>query len=112
MRILLVAYEFPPSPSPQSLRWAYLARKLQALGHDVHVLAPDLPGKGEGLPDIGGLVVHRVHAGPIVGFIAARSRKEALRAMDSRAANLALTGRPNRIGAMDADQRRVSLQQV
>ena len=75
MRILVVAYEFPPSPSPQSLRWAYLARELAARGHAVHVLAPDLPGKGAGLPDMQGVTVHRSHAGPIVGFIAARSRR-------------------------------------
>ena len=42
LRILLIAYEFPPSPSPQSLRWAYLANRLVAAGHDVHVLAPDI----------------------------------------------------------------------
>src|SRR5690606_37156346 len=35
MRVLLIAYEFPPSPSPQSLRWAYLSRELVALGHYV-----------------------------------------------------------------------------
>lgn len=26
VRLLLIAYEFPPSPSPQSLRWFHLAR--------------------------------------------------------------------------------------
>ena len=83
MRILLVAYEFPPSPSPQSLRWAYLVRELSARGHAVHVLAPDLPGAGLGLPDSGAAVVHRTHAGPLVGFIAARSRRP--ESLDARA---------------------------
>ena len=75
MRILLVAYEFPPSPSPQSLRWAYLARELATLGNEVHVLAPHLPGDSVGLPELPeGVVVDRISAGPIVGLIAERSR--------------------------------------
>ncbi|WP_438998609.1 glycosyltransferase [Variovorax beijingensis] len=83
MRILLVAYEFPPSPSPQSLRWAYLVRELSARGHAVHVLAPDLPGDAFGLPDSAAVMVHRTNAGPIIGFIAARSRRpEARRGLD------------------------------
>ena len=44
MRFLLIAYEFPPSPSPQSLRWAYLVRELIALGHQVKVRSR--PGRG------------------------------------------------------------------
>lgn len=78
MRILVVAYEFPPSPSPQSLRWAYLAREMAAKGHEVHVLAPDLPGDGAGLPQLGpGVQVHRTTAGPIIGFVARRARHTA-----------------------------------
>lgn len=78
MRILVVAYEFPPSPSPQSLRWAYLARELALLGHDVHVLAPDLPGDGAGLPRPGqGVLIHRTSPGPIIGFVARRARNTA-----------------------------------
>lgn len=78
MRILLVAYEFPPSPSPQSLRWAYLARELAARGHDVHVLAPDLPGDSVGLPRPGeGVFVHRISAGPMIGLVARRAKLSA-----------------------------------
>lgn len=78
MRILLIAYEFPPSPSPQSLRWAYLSREMAARGHEVHVLAPDLPGDGAGLPQPGLAVrVHRTTAGPIIGFVARRARHTA-----------------------------------
>lgn len=67
MRILLIAYEFPPIPSPQSIRWAYLTRELAGLGVDVHVLAPDHPGYGpsHGLPRLpAGVSVHRTFPGP------------------------------------------------
>lgn len=78
MRILLVAYEFPPSPSPQSLRWAYLSRELAARGHEVHVLAPNLPGDGTGLPRPGnGVFVHRIAAGPMIGLVARRAMRAA-----------------------------------
>lgn len=78
LRILLVAYEFPPSPSPQSLRWAYLAGRLATFGHDVHVMAPDLGGDGHGLPELApGLAVHRVWPGPtaaLLGWLAGQRR--------------------------------------
>ena len=76
LRILLIAYEFPPSPSPQSLRWAYLGNRLAAMGHEIHVLAPDIGGSMEGLPEAGpGVHVHRTWPGPIralLGFLARR----------------------------------------
>ncbi len=77
MRLLLIAYEFPPSPSPQSLRWSYLASELEGLGHEVHVLTIDLGGSGAGLPQLpAGVRVHRTYAGPVRGLMAAvRKRK-------------------------------------
>lgn len=76
MRLLLIAYEFPPSPSPQSLRWTYLARELDALGHEVHVLTADLGGQTPGLPRLpGSVTVHRSFAGPLRGLLAARRRQ-------------------------------------
>ena len=77
VRILLAAYDFPPIPSPQSLRWAYLVRELAHLGHEVHVLAPDVAGYGPGgLPDLPETVkVHRVYPGPFSAFLRNRSRK-------------------------------------
>lgn len=65
MRVLLIAYDFPPIPSPQSLRWAYLVRELSRLGHEVRVLSADLPGYGPGgLPEVPeSVAVHRVHPG-------------------------------------------------
>src|SRR5690606_21504818 len=52
MQILLIAYEFPPSPSPQSLRWAYLARHLADRGHRISVLTIHLGGETPGLPPL------------------------------------------------------------
>ena len=76
LRILLIAYEFPPSPSPQSLRWAYLGNRLAGMGHEVHVLAPDIGGSMEGLPEPApGVHVHRTWPGPVralLGFLARR----------------------------------------
>lgn len=70
MRLLLIAYEYPPSPSPQSLRWIYLTRELANLGHEVHVVAPDLGGETPGLPAIPpGVVVHRTFPGPVRGLM-------------------------------------------
>lgn len=71
MRLLLIAYEFPPSPSPQSLRWAYLARELHLLGHEVHVLTADLGGETPGLPKLPPEIqVHRTYPGPVRGMLA------------------------------------------
>src|SRR5690606_18831961 len=71
MRVLLIAYEFPPSPSPQSLRWAYLSRELVALGHEVHVLTADADQYTPGLPALPDeLHVHRTFAGPVRGALA------------------------------------------
>ncbi|WP_187471151.1 glycosyltransferase [Luteimonas viscosa] len=94
--LLLIAYEFPPSPSPQSLRWAYLARELALRGHCVHILAPEHPGAGHGLPELpDGVVVHRTYAGPAMGllnFLAKRERRKAAGAAAEPPA--AVTGPP------------------
>ena len=65
MRVLLIAYDFPPVPSPQSLRWAYLVRELDQRGHEVRVLTADTPGYGAGgLPALPESVrVHRAWPG-------------------------------------------------
>lgn len=71
MRLLLIAYEFPPSPSPQSLRWTYLARELALQGHEVHVLTADLGGTTPGLPELPDNVrVHRSFPGLLRGALA------------------------------------------
>ena len=80
VRILLVAYEFPPGHSPRALRWRYLVRELVLLGHEVHVLAPDIGELGVAFPSAPGIVhFHRVFAGPmaaLVSRLAGKSRRK------------------------------------
>jgi hypothetical protein len=78
LRILLAAYEFPPSPSAQSLRWAYLVRELAQQGHEIHVMAPDayygrMSLTFEMAPTVR---VHRIFAGPSMGLVARAFRKQ------------------------------------
>jgi glycosyltransferase involved in cell wall biosynthesis len=80
MRILLIAYDFPPLSTPQALRWAYLCRGLADLGIDVDVLAPELRADMEGAPALPPEVrVHRCSPGPIQGFIGDRARRRQAR---------------------------------
>lgn len=76
MKLLLVAYDFPPIPSPQALRWAYLARELALAGHEVEVIAPDLPGYGPGgLPVLpAAVIVHRVNPGKLSRLLMGRQK--------------------------------------
>jgi len=80
MRVLLIAYDFPPIPSPQSLRWAYLVRELDRRGHRLRVLTANTPGYGVGgLPALPGSVrVHRVWP----GFLASGRLARAVRIDD------------------------------
>lgn len=76
MRVLLVAYDFPPTQSPRALRWRYLTRELALLGHEVHVLVPDLGDPDVELPrSPGRVVVHRTFPGPL-GWLIGRSRRK------------------------------------
>lgn len=108
LRILLVAYEFPPSPSPQSLRWAYLAGRLAARGHDVHVMAPDIGGAGRGLPEVGpGVVVHRVSPGPVRSLLAWLERRRP-RAQEAAGAGAGAGARDQGAGAGFAEPPRLN----
>jgi hypothetical protein len=81
MRILLVAYEFPPAPSPQSLRWAYLGRELVRAGHEVHVLTAEPAWAADGLPELPQqMVIHRTSRGPIAGVLAMLATRNAAKA--------------------------------
>lgn len=82
MKILLIAHDFPPIPSPQSLRWAYLARELAALGHEIVVLCPDHPGYGPqgGLPDLPDSVrLVRTYPGPFAATIMGLRQRRVVR---------------------------------
>lgn len=75
MRILLVAYDYPPLSSPQAIRWYYLTRELVRLGAEVHVLCPELAIRDEiGLIAPPGIVMHRCYAGGLAGWLARRAQ--------------------------------------
>jgi len=85
MRILLVAYSYPPQAFPQAIRWYYLSRELARSGVDVHVLAPDIPSRdGSALEPPTGVTVHRCDAGGLAGWLA-RLQRASRRHVDSRA---------------------------
>lgn len=69
MKVLLVAYEFPPSPSPQSLRWKYFVRELARLGMEVHVLCPDARTGQAAATVPEGVAIHRTYPGLITGTV-------------------------------------------
>lgn len=78
MNILIVSYEFPPTESPQGLRWAYLARELAHRGHEVRVLSAALmPPSG---PSVAGdaVSVTQVFPGPFVGTTGALAQRMAI----------------------------------
>lgn len=76
MRILLLAYAFPPLATPQALRWHYFSRELVARGHDVHVLAPDLVvDAAESIDVPGGVTVHRCSPGGLTAQIHQHRRR-------------------------------------
>lgn len=70
MRILVIAYEFPPIIAAQSLRWFYLTQELARLGIEVHVLCPSFPTLVASCPIkfVPGVFLHRVWPGPYVGL--------------------------------------------
>ncbi len=69
MKILLIAYEFPPILAAQSLRWLHLGNEL--VGMDVHleVLCPDMaPNQAFPLHLDDRVITHRVWPGPFIGL--------------------------------------------
>lgn len=79
VRLLLIAYEFPPSPSPQSLRWSHFVRELIALGVEVHVLtAENWWPMGPTQPPAGA-IVHRAWPGGVASIVALARRWQRLR---------------------------------
>jgi glycosyltransferase involved in cell wall biosynthesis len=94
MRILLVAYDFPPTRTPRALRWRYLSRELVLLGHEVHVLVPDLGDVDVEFPNAPGrLYIHRSWAGPF-GWLVRRSQRRHAGAATSRSGQSAVARQP------------------
>jgi len=61
LRLLLVAYAYPPLWEAQSVRWYYLSKELAKAGFQVDVLTVGYPGKKEEIP---GIKVYRTFPGP------------------------------------------------
>ena len=79
LRLLLIAYEFPPSPSPQSLRWFHLVRELVELGVEVHVLTAENWWPSASIEPPAQAVVHRAWPGGAAGVILLSRRWRRLR---------------------------------
>lgn len=70
MKILVLAYEWPPVVAAQALRWYYLANGLANRGFSVHVLCPDITSLPPYLvPNHKNIIEHRVWPGPFIGSI-------------------------------------------
>lgn len=61
MKILIVTHSFSPDLTPRAFRWAAIASRLGALGHEVHVLC----ATQSGAPEDRAFKVHRV-ADPVL----------------------------------------------
>lgn len=85
-RILLIAYNFPPLISPQSLRWFYLVRELSEMGYGIDVLTVRMPGNFrdlvEELPPTAS--IHRTYPGPFYNLTYRSSREAAGRGATGR----------------------------
>lgn len=69
MNALLLAYEFPPVLSAQSLRWYYLAEELAVAGIQLTVLAPRIRGRWQFDPALStDVVINRCFPGPFIGL--------------------------------------------
>lgn len=69
LRILLIAYEFPPIIAAQSLRWFYLSEELAKIGVEVHVLCPNISAL-EPFPFKFNdkVVIHHIFPGPFIAL--------------------------------------------
>ncbi|MFZ4791977.1 MAG: glycosyltransferase [Candidatus Competibacteraceae bacterium] len=93
MRILLIAYEFPPIQAAQSLRWYYLGNALASCGAEIDVLTVRIHDLwGEDWPLHPNISVHRCFPGPFVGV------SGWLRHRLTRAETAELSSAENRIG--------------
>lgn len=69
MKVLLIAYEFPPILAAQALRWFYLSNELVDIGVDIHVVCPDISTENAFPMDMDArITIHRVWPGPFIGF--------------------------------------------
>lgn len=76
--ILLIAYNFPPLISPQSLRWFYLTRELLKLGYKIDVLTISMPSRFKDMIDMipPQINVYRTTPGPFYYMTYKYSRED------------------------------------
>ncbi|MCX8069215.1 MAG: hypothetical protein N2738_01790 [Thermodesulfovibrionales bacterium] len=76
--ILLIAYNYPPLISPQSLRWFYLSRELSKLGYKIDVLTISMPSRFQDMKDFipPEINVYRIPAGPFYYLTYKYSRED------------------------------------
>ncbi|MBJ2140797.1 glycosyltransferase [Delftia acidovorans] len=69
MKILLIAYEFPPILAAQALRWFYLSHELSKLGVEVEVVCPDISPVNTFPMEVDDRIrLHRAWPGPFIGL--------------------------------------------
>lgn len=67
MKILLIAYDYPPIWNAQSIRWYYLSKELANLGFKIDVLTVKYPGNHKiDFPQ--NIRIYKVFPGPIQAF--------------------------------------------
>ena len=75
LRILVIAYEYPPVESAHGLRWGYLSRELCSQGHDVCVVTAAVLGPSHTSSGFEQAAVVRIFPGPFVGVTGNVSRR-------------------------------------
>lgn len=73
MKILLIAYSFPPLWEPQAIRWYYLSRELSSLGLNIDVVTVKYPSNESVYIPLN-IKIHRIFPGPFE-FLAFKSRE-------------------------------------
>ncbi len=69
MKILLIAYEFPPILAAQALRWFYLSNELVKIGVEVEVICPNIYSENTFPVEMDERIkLHRVWPGPFIGL--------------------------------------------
>lgn len=87
MKVLLIAYEFPPILAAQSLRWLHLANELVAQGVQIEVICPDIaPNQAFPLALDRRVITHRVWPGPFIGLGEYAAKRAAARSSESSGA--------------------------
>lgn len=103
MRILLIAYAFPPFPASGALRAEKVARTFQRARHDVRVITSRLPGEDSGpRVDEAGLLVRTVPCWPNPRHLLVGMKRRTAR---SRASPEAVDDEATFLGKHPADQK-------